>query len=112
MRERKKPTQSWIEKSKNEIMHEEELLAKRIELLNDVRIKKMLTDKEIERDMEEIKALHLPKPIGYLRHEPTHITITVYHKIPRFHKYWLKMCFGLTYRNANDNELGEKEDRN
>ena len=42
MKERKKPTQSWIEKSKNEIMHEEELLAKRMELLNDVRIKKLL----------------------------------------------------------------------
>lgn len=42
MKERKKPTQSWIEKSKNEIEREEELLAKRMELLNDVRIKKLL----------------------------------------------------------------------
>ena len=42
MRERKRPTQSWVEKSKNEIEREEELLSKRIELLNDVRIKKLL----------------------------------------------------------------------
>ena len=42
MKERKKPTQSWIEKSKNEIEKEEEFLAKRMELLNDVRIKKLL----------------------------------------------------------------------
>lgn len=42
MKERKKPTQSWIEKSKNEIEYEEELLAKRMELLNDIRIKKLL----------------------------------------------------------------------
>ena len=42
MKERKKPTQSWIEKSKNEIEREEEFLAKRMELLNDVRIKKLL----------------------------------------------------------------------
>ena len=35
-------TQSWIEKGKNEIEREEEFLAKRMELLNDVRIKKLL----------------------------------------------------------------------
>ena len=42
MKERKKPTQSWVERSKHEIEHEEELLAKRLELLNDIRIKKLL----------------------------------------------------------------------
>ena len=42
MKERNKPTKSWIEKSKNEIENEEKLLAKRMELLNDVRIKKLL----------------------------------------------------------------------
>ena len=42
MKERKKNTQSWIEKSKNEIENEEELLAERLELLNDIRIKKLL----------------------------------------------------------------------
>ena len=42
MKERNKPTKSWIEKSKNEIAHEEKYLAKRIELLNDIRIKKLL----------------------------------------------------------------------
>ena len=42
MKERNKPKQSWIEKSKNEIEREEELLAKRLEQLNDIRIKKLL----------------------------------------------------------------------
>lgn len=42
MKERKKPTQSWLEKSKNDIENEEELLAKRLESLNDIRIKKLL----------------------------------------------------------------------
>ena len=42
MKERKKTSLSWIEKSKNEIENEEELLAKRLELLNDIRIKKLL----------------------------------------------------------------------
>ena len=42
MKERKKPTQSWVAKSKNEIENEEELLAERLELLNDIRIKKLL----------------------------------------------------------------------
>lgn len=42
MKERKKPTLSWVEKSKNEILLEEEFLVKRMELLNDIRIKKLL----------------------------------------------------------------------
>ena len=42
MKERKKPTQSWIEKSKNEIENADRLLAERQEQLNDIRIKKLL----------------------------------------------------------------------
>ena len=42
MRNRKKPSQSWIEKSKNEIENEEELLEDRIKQVNDIRIKKLL----------------------------------------------------------------------
>lgn len=41
MKERKKPTKSWLEESKNEIENEE-VPAKRLELLNDIRIKKLL----------------------------------------------------------------------
>lgn len=52
--------------------------------------------------MEERTRLALPKAVGYLRHEPTHTTITVYHKISIFHRYWLKVCFGLTYRDAEE----------
>ena len=42
MRERKKPSQSWIEKSQNEIDNEAKLIEERIELLNDIRLKKLL----------------------------------------------------------------------
>ena len=42
MRERKKPSQSWMGKTRYEFEHEDELLAERLELLNDIRIKKLL----------------------------------------------------------------------
>ena len=42
MKERKKPTLSWLEKSKNEIENEAKLIEERIELLNDIRLKKLL----------------------------------------------------------------------
>ena len=42
MRNRKKPSQSWIEKSKNEIENEEELLEERIKQVKEIRIKKLL----------------------------------------------------------------------
>ena len=42
MRERKKPSLSWIEKSKNEIENEEELLEERIKQVKEIRIKKLL----------------------------------------------------------------------
>ena len=42
MRERKKPSQSWMEKTRYEFEHEDELLAERLELLNDIRTKKLL----------------------------------------------------------------------
>ena len=48
--------------------------------------------------MEETVRMQMPEPIGYLRHEPTHTNIAVFRKIPRFQRYWLKICFGLTYR--------------
>ena len=42
MRERKKPSPSWMERTRYEFEHQDELLAKRIELLNDIRKKKLL----------------------------------------------------------------------
>lgn len=39
----------------------------------------------------------LPEPIGYLRHKPTHTTISVYRKINRFQRLMMKWCFGLEY---------------
>ena len=46
--------------------------------------------------------INIPEPIGYLKHKPTRITFKVYHKIPRFHRYWLKVCFGLVYKDKED----------
>lgn len=40
MRERKKPFQSWIERSKHEIENEDKLLAERQEQLKEIREKK------------------------------------------------------------------------
>lgn len=40
MRVRKKPSQSWIEKSKYEIENEDRLLAERIEKVKEIRKKK------------------------------------------------------------------------
>lgn len=40
MRERKKPSQSWIERSKYEIENEDRLLAERQEQLKEIRKKK------------------------------------------------------------------------
>lgn len=38
-----------------------------------------------------------PKPIGYLRHEPTGYTLAVYKPISRFKRLMLRWCFGLKY---------------
>ena len=42
MKERNKPSLSWLEKSKNEIENEVKLIEERMERLNDIRIKKLL----------------------------------------------------------------------
>lgn len=41
--------------------------------------------------------IKIMKPIGYLRHEPTHTSITVYKPISRFKALMLRWCFGLKY---------------
>lgn len=41
--------------------------------------------------------LTLPASIGYLRHEPTGYTISVYKPISRFNRIMLRWCFGLKY---------------
>lgn len=38
-----------------------------------------------------------PKPIGYLKHEPTGYTLAVYKPISRFKAFMLKHCFGLKF---------------
>ncbi|MDO4931570.1 MAG: hypothetical protein Q4E63_02795 [Prevotellaceae bacterium] len=41
--------------------------------------------------------IKIMKPIGYLRHEPTNTSITVYKPISRFKALMLRWCFGLKY---------------
>lgn len=38
-----------------------------------------------------------PKPIGYLKHEPTGYSLAVYKPISRFHALMLRWCFGVKY---------------
>lgn len=38
------------------------------------------------------------EPIGYLRHEPTRMSIYVYKPIGWFKRVMLNWCFGLKYR--------------
>lgn len=52
--------------------------------------------------MKETARIQMPEPIGYLRHEPTHTNIAVFHKIPRFQRWFIKICFGLVYRDKKD----------
>lgn len=44
----------------------------------------------------------IPKPIGFLRHKPTNTNISVYNPINRWHKFWIKLFFGLEYYNYNN----------
>lgn len=39
----------------------------------------------------------VPKPIGYLKHDPTGYTLAVYKPISRFKRIMLRWCFGLKY---------------
>ena len=43
--------------------------------------------------------VHIPESIGYLRHEETNTTISVYAPISFFKRLMLKWCFGLKYKN-------------
>lgn len=38
-----------------------------------------------------------PKPVGYLRHEPTGYSLAVYKPISRFHALMLRWCFGVKF---------------
>jgi hypothetical protein len=54
-----------------------------------------LNNSEIKE--ETIKTIKVPQPIGWLRHEPTLTYINIYKKINWFHRFMLKICFGLIY---------------
>lgn len=38
------------------------------------------------------------KPVGYLEHEPTGYTISVYKPVSRLKAFMLNWCFGLKYK--------------
>lgn len=39
----------------------------------------------------------VPRPVGYLRHEPTGHSLVVYKPISRFHALMLWWCFGVKF---------------
>ena len=41
------------------------------------------------------------KPIARLVHEPSNISIFVYKPINIWHRFWLRVLFGLKYKNIN-----------
>lgn len=41
--------------------------------------------------------LNMPKPIGWLIHEPTRHSLAVYKPISRFHALMLRWCFGVKF---------------
>ena len=38
------------------------------------------------------------EPIAYLRHEATHTNISVFKKIPKIQRFFIKWLFGLEYK--------------
>lgn len=40
-----------------------------------------------------------PKPIAYLEHEATHSNIAVFKRINIFQRFFIRICFGLKYKN-------------
>lgn len=47
---------------------------------------------------ERFETIQLQKPIAYLRHDATHTNISVYKKIPKIQRFFIKWLFGLEYR--------------
>ena len=47
---------------------------------------------------ERFKTIQLQKPIAYLRHDATHTNISVYKKIPKIQRFFIKWLFGLEYK--------------
>lgn len=47
---------------------------------------------------DSFKTIKPPEPIAYLRHEATHTNISVFKKIPKIQRFFIKWLFGLEYR--------------
>lgn len=48
----------------------------------------------------EYYTLRPQQPVGYLRQRALNIVIAVYHYIPPFQRWCMKVCFGLEYEDA------------
>lgn len=48
--------------------------------------------------VDSFKTIKQPEPIAYLRHEATHTNISVFKKIPKIQRFFIKWMFGLEYR--------------
>lgn len=48
--------------------------------------------------VDKVNTIKLPEPIAYLRHEATHTNISVFKKIPKIQRFFIKWLFGLEYR--------------
>lgn len=47
---------------------------------------------------DRFEIIKQPEPIAYLRHEATHTNISVFKKIPKIQRFFIKWLFGLEYR--------------
>lgn len=50
-----------------------------------------------KRWFSDCRLVDPPKPVGYLRHEPTGSSLAVYKPISRFHALMLRWCFGMKF---------------
>jgi hypothetical protein len=48
--------------------------------------------------VDRFTTIKQPEPVAYLRHEATHTNISVYKKIPKIQRFFIKWLFGLEYR--------------
>ena len=51
------------------------------------------------------------EPVGYLHHEPTKTSISVYKEINIFQRWMLNLCFGLRYEGNKKHPLARGGNR-
>lgn len=61
--------------------------------------------------IDEKMFVKVDTPIGFLKHEPTNTSISVYKKINVFQRWMLNLCFGLRYEGNKKPPLQKGEAR-